>query len=65
MLSLPSRLASHCVRRLLSFQGVRKVDAGEKAALKVAASYMRRGGNRPYAKEIYVKIGDINSLMEV
>jgi hypothetical protein len=44
---------------------VRKVDAAETEALKVAAGYVRRADNRSYAKEVYLKLNDINSLMEV
>lgn len=50
---------------LVVFQGVRKVDAAETEALKVAAGYVRRSDDRSYAKEVYLKLNDINSLMEV
>jgi hypothetical protein len=49
----------------LCSQGVRQVSTSEEEALKVAATFLRRAGQRANAKEVYQKLGDIASLMEV
>ena len=51
----------HC----LYLQGVRTVSTSEEEALKIAASYVRRAGQKAMAKEVYQKLGDISSLMEL
>lgn len=41
------------------------MSTSEEEALKVAATFLRRAGQRANAKEVYQKLGDIASLMEV
>jgi hypothetical protein len=50
---------------LLLRQGVRQVSSSEEEALKIAAAFLRRAGQRASAKEVFQKLGDIASLMEV
>ena len=43
----------------------RTVDKSDTATLKQCAQYFRRHGNHQFAKEVFLKMGDVQSLMKL
>jgi intraflagellar transport protein 122 len=44
---------------------VRPMEKTQTAELSLAAGFFRKGGNHLFAKEVYLKMGDIKSLVEI